>query len=78
VPYKKIGINFPQRGYATVFKKEGGDHMKVFRAAAFLVHSTQKRPIYMVDNIAALKRLVVETDACKVNLVVLKPMQNAR
>ena len=52
--------------------------MKVFRAAAFLVHSTQKRPIYMVDNIAALKRLVVETDACKVNLVVLKPMQNAR
>ena len=52
--------------------------MRVARSPAILKYSAFRRPIYMVDSLAALRRIRIVSDVVKVNIVVLKPMHTKR
>ena len=52
--------------------------MSVHKGQAVMLHPAHKRPTYMVDTLAALRRIRIRSDAPKVNIVVMKPMPTKR
>ena len=52
--------------------------MRVCRSPMIIKHSPYRRPIYMVETLAALRRMRIVGDVVKLNIVVLKPMRTQR
>ena len=78
VPFSKFGVDFPERRLTTFFKREGGENMQVLKTPIIVKHDVHSRPIYMVDTIAALKRVRLKSDVIKLNVIMLKPMRTKK
>ena len=78
VPYKKIGFDYPHRKHVTIWNKEGGNHRQVRQSPIHILHDINKRPLYMVDTFAGLRRMRIIDENPRINIVVMKPMPNKR
>ena len=73
VPYPKVGFGHPRPIDHTVWKKERAGNRLNVRGPSTLKFSAFKRPIFMVDSLAALNRFKITSDVHRLNIVVMKP-----